>query len=202
MKFDPLELQTDQVYKLLSGSVVPRPIAWVSSISKEGILNLAPYSFFTVASRKPPMLCISIGPGVGERSGTVKDTLENIRATGEFVINISSASLGNEVQKTSENYSSEVDEFEAAGLTPIPGELVKPMRIKEAPIQMECKLNQIIKLGTDHLVIGEMVMFHIQEQVYKAEYKVDLEQLRPLARLANKFSEIEHIYSLPDQEKK
>ncbi|SFJ53492.1 NADH-FMN oxidoreductase RutF, flavin reductase (DIM6/NTAB) family [Halobacillus dabanensis] len=198
MKFCPDELETKNVYKLLSGAVVPRPIAWVSTISSDGQLNLAPYSFFTVASRNPPMLCISVGPGVGEREGTVKDTLENIRATEEFVINISSTTLGNEVQKSAENFPSDIDEFAEAGLTPVPSEKVKAMRVKEAPIQMECKLNQIIKLGSDHLIIGEMVVYHIQEDYYKEQYKVDLDQLRPLGRLANVFSENKNFFSLPD----
>ncbi|GGF14670.1 hypothetical protein GCM10010954_11580 [Halobacillus andaensis] len=202
MKFDPTEHETNHVYKLLSGSVVPRPIAWVSTQSVEGVMNIAPYSFFTVASRKPPMLCISVGPGVGERKGTVKDTLENIRSTGEFVINISSTPLGNEVQKTSENFPSEVDEFVEAGLTPAASEKVKPMRIKEAPIQMECKLDQIVKLGSDHLVIGEMVMYHIQDDYYEEGYKVNLDKLRPLGRLANKFSEIEDLFELPKDDLK
>ncbi|MFG6149356.1 flavin reductase family protein [Halobacillus sp. B23F22_1] len=202
MKFDPAEHETNQVYKLLSGSVVPRPIAWVSTQSPDGVMNIAPYSFFTVASRKPPMLCISVGPGVGERKGTVKDTLENIRSTGEFVINISSTPLGNEVQKTSENFPSEVDEFAEAGLTPASSEKVKPMRIKEAPIQMECKLEQIVKLGSDHLVIGEMVMYHIQDDYYEDDYKVNLDKLRPLGRLANKFSEIEGLFELPNDDLK
>ncbi|SEH43787.1 NADH-FMN oxidoreductase RutF, flavin reductase (DIM6/NTAB) family [Halobacillus karajensis] len=199
MKFSPNELDTQHVYKLLSGSVVPRPIAWVSTISTEGLLNLAPYSFFTVASRNPPMLCISVGPGVGEREGTVKDTLENIRSTQEFVINISSTPLGNEVQKSAENFPSDIDEFAEAGLTPMNSEKVKAKRVKEAPIQMECKLNQIIKLGSDHLIIGEMVFYHIQEDYYMEEYKVDLDQLRPLGRLANVFSESKHFFSLPDE---
>ncbi|WP_431799876.1 flavin reductase family protein [Halobacillus andaensis] len=198
MKFDPSRMETDKVYKLLSGSVVPRPIAWVSSVSNEGNLNLAPFSFFTVASRNPPMLCISVGPGVGERRGTVKDTLENIRETKEFVINISSTPLGNKVQQTSENYPSDVDEFTEAGLTPVSSDKVKPMRIKETPIQMECVENQIINLGTDHLIIGEMVMYHINKEFYQQDYKVNLERLRPLGRLANQFSEIKHLFKLPD----
>ncbi|WP_028782297.1 flavin reductase family protein [Thalassobacillus devorans] len=202
MKFNPSELETNQVYKLLTGAVVPRPIAWVSTVSSDHVLNLAPYSFFTVASRKPPMLCISIGPGVGERAGTVKDTLTNIRDTEEFVINIATTPLGNELQKTADNLPSDADEFAEAGLTPVESELVKPMRVEEAPIQMECRLHQIIPLGSDHLVIGEMVMYHIKEEYYKEAYKVDLEQLRPLGRLANQFSESRDFFTLPNSDVK
>ncbi|WP_163528937.1 flavin reductase family protein [Halobacillus ihumii] len=202
MRFDPSEHETKNIYKLLSGSVVPRPIAWVSTISDSGIRNLAPFSFFTVASRQPPMLCISIGPGVGPRKGTVKDTLENIRTGKEFVINISSTPLGNEMQKTSENLAREVDEFEEAGLTPISSEKVRPMRVKEAPIHMECKLNQIVELGSDHLIIGELVLYHIQEEYYMEEYKVNFEKLRPLGRLAASFSESRDFFSLPKKDLK
>nr|WP_276531377.1 flavin reductase family protein [Fictibacillus nanhaiensis] len=185
------------VYKLLIGSVVPRPIAWVSTISTEGVVNLAPFSFFNVASRNPPMLCISIGPGVGEREGTEKDTLVNIRNQKEFVINVVPSSLGNEMQKTSENLPSNFDEFKAAGLTTLDSTIVKPKRVKEAPIQMECQLEQIIQLGSDHLVIGRMIRYHINDDYYLGNYKVDLEKLQPLGRLAGNYSESREFFSLP-----
>ncbi|WP_416728710.1 flavin reductase family protein [Fictibacillus sp. JL2B1089] len=197
MQFDPKELTEKDVYKLLIGSVVPRPIAWVSTISTEGVVNLAPFSFFNVASRNPPMLCISIGPGVGEREGTEKDTLVNIRNQKEFVINVVTSTLGNEMQKTSENLPSEVDEFEAAGLTTLDSTIVKPKRVKEAPIQMECQLEQIIQLGSDHLVIGRMVRYHINDDYYLGNYKVDLEKLQPLGRFAGNYSESKDFFSLP-----
>jgi flavin reductase (DIM6/NTAB) family NADH-FMN oxidoreductase RutF len=197
VQFDPKELSEKDVYKLLIGSVVPRPIAWVSTISTEGVVNLAPFSFFNVASRNPPMLCISIGPGVGEREGTEKDTLVNIRNQKEFVINVVPSSLGNEMQKTSENLPSNVNEFEAAGLTTLDSTIVKPKRVKEAPIQMECQLEQIIQLGSDHLVIGRMIRYHINDDYYLGNYKVDLEKLQPLGRLAGNYSESREFFSLP-----
>jgi flavin reductase (DIM6/NTAB) family NADH-FMN oxidoreductase RutF len=197
VQFDPKELTEKDVYKLLIGSVVPRPIAWVSTISTEGVVNLAPFSFFNVASRNPPMLCISIGPGVGEREGTEKDTLVNIRNQKEFVINVVPSSLGNEMQKTSENLPSNVDEFKAAGLTTLDSTIVKPKRVKEAPIQMECQLEQIIQLGSDHLVIGRMIRYHINDDYYLGNYKMDLEKLQPLGRLAGNYSESREFFSLP-----
>jgi flavin reductase (DIM6/NTAB) family NADH-FMN oxidoreductase RutF len=197
VQFDPKELTEKDVYKLLIGSVVPRPIAWVSTISTEGVVNLAPFSFFNVASRNPPMLCISIGPGVGEREGTEKDTLVNIRNQKEFVINVVPSSLGNKMQKTSENLPSDVDEFEAAGLTTLDSTIVKPKRVKEAPIQMECQLEQVIQLGSDHLVIGRMVRYHINDDYYLGNYKVDLEKLQPLGRFAGNYSESREFFSLP-----
>ncbi|WP_404331996.1 flavin reductase family protein [Mesobacillus maritimus] len=197
MDFNPAELSEKEVYKLLSGSVVPRPIAWVSTISESGALNLAPFSFFTVASRNPPMLCISVGPGVGEREGTEKDTLVNIRSQKEFVINVVTVELGDPMQKSSENLPAEINEFQAAGLTPIDSHIVSAKRVKEAPIQMECKLEQIIQLGTDHLIIGRMVHYHIQNEYYLGNYKINLEKLDPLGRLAGSFSEMKGLFQLP-----
>ncbi|WHX42643.1 flavin reductase family protein [Mesobacillus sp. AQ2] len=197
MKFNPDDLSTKEMYKLLTGSVVPRPIAWVSTISEDGVHNLAPFSFFTVASRQPPMLCISIGPGVGEREGTEKDTLVNIRSSKEFVINIVSTPLGNEMQKSSENLPEKINEFDEAGLSAIKSDLVKPMRIKESPINIECKLEQIIPLGSDNLIIGRVVNYHIRDEFYLGNYKVDLEKLQPLGRLAGNYSESKEFFTLP-----
>ncbi|WP_347551278.1 flavin reductase family protein [Pseudalkalibacillus hwajinpoensis] len=197
MEFNPAELSTKEVYKLLTGSVVPRPIAWVSTLSEHGKLNLAPFSFFTVASRQPPILAISIGPGVGERLGTEKDTLVNIRSQKEFVINIVSRSLGNEMQKSSENLPSDVNEFEKTGLTPADSVAVKPKRVEEASIHLECKLHQIIPLGSDHLILGEMIHYHIKDDCYLGNYKVNLEKLSPLGRLAGNYSENNEFFTLP-----
>jgi flavin reductase (DIM6/NTAB) family NADH-FMN oxidoreductase RutF len=197
VEFNPSELEVKQVYKLLSGSVVPRPIAWVSTISDTGVLNLAPFSFFTVVSRNPPMLCFSVGPGVGEREGTEKDTLVNIRALKEFVINVVPTFLGNEMEKSSENLPSTVNEFELAGVTPIESSVVKPKRVKEAPIHMECQLEQIIELGSDHLIIGKMVRYHIEEDYYLGNYKINLDKLQPLGRLAGNYSENKDFFHLP-----
>jgi flavin reductase (DIM6/NTAB) family NADH-FMN oxidoreductase RutF len=197
VEFNPAELNEKQVYKLLSGSVVPRPIAWVSTISDKGELNLAPFSFFSVASRNPPMLSISVGPGVGEREGSEKDTLVNIRGQKEFVINVVPAFLGNEMQKSAENLPSAVNEFEAAGVTPVDSAVVQPKRVKEAPIQMECKLEHIITLGSDHLIIGRMLRYHIEEEYYLGNYKINLDRLQPLGRLAGNYSEMSSFFHLP-----
>jgi flavin reductase (DIM6/NTAB) family NADH-FMN oxidoreductase RutF len=126
---DPEKLDPQSRYKLLIGSVVPRPIAWTSTVSREG--NLAPFSFFTVASRNPPMLCISVGPRVARPPDT-KDTLTNIEETGEFVINIVSLPLSNTMHESSRNHPPEADEFEKAGLTPAPCEVVAAPRVEEA----------------------------------------------------------------------
>lgn len=197
MDLNPSDLKTKDVYKLLTGSVVPRPIAWVSTVSEEGVHNLAPFSFFTVASTKPAILAISIGQGSGERQGTEKDTLANIRSQEEFVINVVSSSLGNEMQKSAENVPAEVDEFQYTGLTPVDSVTVKPKRVKEALIHMECKLHQILPLGSNALVLGEMTHYHIQDEVYLGNYKIDLEKVSPLGRLAGNYSESKGFFTLP-----
>lgn len=193
---NPADLHIADMYKLLSGAVVPRPIAWVSTISKDGVLNLAPYSFFTIASRNPPTLAISIGPGANERAGTVKDTLTNIRDQHEFVINILTASQGNHMQKTAEDLPSDVDEFEYAQLTPVDCEVVKAPRIAEAPISMELKMHSITQIGTDHLVLGEVIRYHVKDELYETG-KINLEKLAPLGRLAGNYAPVETIFRLP-----
>ncbi|WP_085994271.1 flavin reductase family protein [Oceanobacillus senegalensis] len=200
MDIDLRDLETKQAYKLMTGSVVPRPIAWVSTMDQSGNHNLAPFSFFTVASRNPPMLLISIGPGVGEREGTVKDTLSNIRQLKQFVINIVPASLGNPMQKSAENVQRETDEFSYAGLTPVQSKKVRPPRVKESPISFELELNHIMELGSDHVVIGHIVHYHIDDDYYLGNDKVNQEKLSPLGRLAGTYSEISDIFTLPRRE--
>jgi flavin reductase (DIM6/NTAB) family NADH-FMN oxidoreductase RutF len=197
MIINPSTLTSEkEMYKLLIGAVVPRPIAWVSTISKQGTPNLAPYSFYTVASRNPPMLCFSVGEGIEGREGTEKDTLVNIRQMKEFVINVVSTDYANEMHQTAKNVGPEIDEFQLAGLTAAESVSVSAPRIKEAPISMECVLEQILKLGTDHLIIGRVVQYHIQDHLYK-DGKVDLKQLKPLGRLAGNYTKIESIFDLP-----
>lgn len=197
MIINPDDLNAKDTYKLLIGAVVPRPIAWVSTISSKGELNLAPFSFFTVASRKPPILAISIGPGVGEREGTVKDTLTNIREQKQYVINIATAALGNEMHRSSENLTSDINEFEHTGLTPVASEVVQAPRVEEAPISMECELHDIIQLGGDHLVLGRVVRYHVKDELYE-KGRIDLEKLAPIGRLAGNYSLVDQIISLPN----
>ena len=199
MIIDPSDLEPHSLYKLLIGSVVPRPIAWTSSMSREGIRNLAPFSFFTVASRQPPMLCISLGPPPetekgGERSA--KDTLSNIEETEEFVINIVSLPLSNSMFESSKNHPSETDEFEKAGLTPAPCEVIGAPRVEEAAVSMECLLDRILALGTDHLIIGKMVRFHVKDELYE-NGRINVAKLQPLGRLAGNYTKVETIFELP-----
>jgi flavin reductase (DIM6/NTAB) family NADH-FMN oxidoreductase RutF len=193
---DPSELDPQSVYKLLIGSVVPRPIAWTSTVSTGGVRNLAPFSFFTVASRQPPMLCISVGPRVDSNIPT-KDTLDNVEETGEFVVNIVSLSLSNTMFESSKNHPPEADEFEKAGLTPAPCEVVRAPRVEEAGVSMECLLDRVLALGTDHLIIGRIVRFHVRDELYGQNGRIDVAGLDPLGRLAGNYTKVETIFELP-----
>lgn len=195
MEIDLQQITSNEAYKLMTGSVIPRPIAWVSTVNAEGDHNLAPFSFFTVASRNPPMLLLSIGPGVGNREGTVKDTLFNIKDTKEFVINIVPYSLGSSMQRTSENVLSNVDEFVLADLTPIPSKKINVPRVKESPISFELRLDRIIELGTDSLIIGKIVNYFIDDRLYLGNYKVDQKKLDALGRLAGIYTRIDNFFT-------
>jgi flavin reductase (DIM6/NTAB) family NADH-FMN oxidoreductase RutF len=198
MIIDPDTLDPQSCYKLLIGSVVPRPIAWASTVSREGVRNLAPFSFFTVASRQPPMLCISVGPRPEEDLD--KDTLSNVEETGEFVVNIVSLSLSNTMFESSKNHPPEADEFEKAGLTPAPCEVVGAPRVEEAGVSMECLLDRVLPLGTDHLVIGRMVRFHVRDELYGENGRIDVAGLDPLGRLAGDYTKVETIFELPKED--
>ena len=195
MIIDPSELDSHAVYKLLIGAVVPRPIAWVSSRSRDGVLNLAPYSFFNAVSREPPMLAISIGPRTSGEDYP-KDTLTNLRESQEFVINIVSVALANAMHETSINYPPEVDEFERAGLTPAPCVVVDTPRVAEAKINMECTVEHILRLGTDHLVIGRMQRFHVEDALI-SNGRIDTRGLDPLGRMAGNYTKVESLFDLP-----
>lgn len=199
MIIDPDTLDPKSGYKLLIGAVVPRPIAWTSTMSAGGVLNLAPFSFFTVVSRNPPMLCISIGPRTDEEPGS-KDTLANIEATGEFVINIVSVPLSNAMHESSGSHPPDADEFEKAGLTPAPCEVVEAPRVGEAGVSMECVLDRVLELGSDHLVIGRMVRFHVRDELYTENGRIDVAKLQPLGRLAGDYTKIETIFALPAED--
>ena len=176
-------------YKLLAGSVVPRPIAWVSTVDAHGVRNLAPFSWFTAASANPPVLCFC--PAVREATDALratKDTLENVRATGEFVVNIVSDETVEAMNQTAAQLPPEEDEFLRAGVTPIASEVVRPPRVAEAKVQVECRLQQIVEVSGlvmgGAIVLGEVVRFHISEAVLGPGFHIMPEELRAVGRLA------------------
>ena len=185
MVIDPREAGHLNVYKLLIGAVVPRPIAFVSTLSRAGIPNLAPFSFFTAVSANPPVICFC--PIRRHGSDPYKDTLRNILETREFVVNIVSEEFAEKMNVTSADFPPDIDEFEASGLTPVPSDLVKPARVAESHVHMECKLYLAIEVGelpgSGNLVLGEVVRFHVDDQ-YFDDFKLDPDQLRPIGRMA------------------
>jgi flavin reductase (DIM6/NTAB) family NADH-FMN oxidoreductase RutF len=189
------DFQNHTMSKLIKGAVVPRPIAWISTISQDGTHNLAPFSFFTVASMEPITLCFSIGSADRD-----KDTLENIKQTKQFIINVVTETLANQMHKSSKGFPPEVDEFHIAGTEFEEGDFVKAPRVKESPVHMECELNRIIEIGEGHLVLGKLVGYHIQEEVYEEKDRVDPRQLKPVGRMAGDYSYIRDFFTLPNED--
>lgn len=167
LTIDPKNIPTRDMHQYLLGSVAPRPIAFASTVDEAGNANIAPYSFFNAFSSNPPTLVFSANRRVVDN--TTKDTLHNIETTGEVVINVVNHSIVHQMAVASIQFDTGVNEFEKSGLTPIPSDLVKPFRIKESPVQMECKVRDIITLGdkggAGHLIICDVVRMHIDENV-------------------------------------
>lgn len=187
--FDPATLDAKDNYKLLCGSVVPRPIALVSTVDANGVRNLAPYSFFTAASANPPVLCFCpAGREPQNGLGSHKDTLENIRATGEFVVNIVSEDMAEKMNQTAAQVPPDVDEFELAGLTPLASTIVRAPRVAESRVHMECRLTQIVEVSAlpmgGSLVLGEVVCFHFSEEVLGENMHILPGKLKAVGRLA------------------
>jgi flavin reductase (DIM6/NTAB) family NADH-FMN oxidoreductase RutF len=183
--FDARELTPRDAYKLLIGSVVPRPIGWVSTISAEGVGNLAPFSFYMAATGHPPTVIVSNE----YRNGEPKDTLRNVMAVPEFVLNVVSEDVGEAMNATSEEMPFGVDELPLAGLTPAPSTLVRPVRVAESPINMECRVVQLVPIGDPMtgatLIIGEVVAWHVHDDVFDAErMRIRLDVLKAVGRLA------------------
>jgi flavin reductase (DIM6/NTAB) family NADH-FMN oxidoreductase RutF len=182
--FDPAREQPANIYKLMIGAIIPRPIAFVSTLSADGVRNLAPFSFFTGVSANPPVICFS--PMIRGTDGARKDTLNNIEATREFVVNIVSEDFAAQMNVCSTEFPPEVDEFAASGLTPAPSDLVKPPRVKESRINMECLLLQVVHVSGKPLggsiVLGEVVRFHVDDAIV-TDFRIDPDKLHAIGRL-------------------
>ena len=186
MIYDPAEHPFSETHKLMIGSIVPRPIALVSTTSNNGINNLAPFSYFNGVCSKPPT--IMFAPARRGWDGKEKDTLINIRDTKEFSINIVSEDIGEKMVKCSTDYEKEIDEYSESGLSPLPSKKIKPPIVSESKISLECILNQIVQIGKDDagsgfIVIGTIVLFHIDDEVYD-NGRIILDKLQPLGRVA------------------
>ena len=198
MQFDPNELEHTAIYKLLTGTIIPRPIGWISSVSENGINNLAPFSYFNAVGDDPPHVMFSTGRG----NDSNKDTLNNVLATKQFVVNMVTEELVEQMNTTAQAVHSDIDEFELAGVTSIPSLKVKPMRVRESPITLECELVHHYFLE-DHrhggacVVIGRIVMMHFDDNVLLDNYKINLENYKPVSRLAgSNYAKIGELFSV------
>ncbi len=178
----PGDLEPRAAYQLLISTVVPRPIGWTSTVGLDGSLNLAPFSFFNAVSGMPLTVMIS----VGQRKGQPKDTLRNARETGEYVINIVDETVAVAMNETSGEWAYEVNEFDRAGLVPIPSIEVKPPRVAAAPIALECRVTQIVPVQdtTYTLILGRVLLFHIRADLLRPNGTIDAMRLQPVARLS------------------
>jgi flavin reductase (DIM6/NTAB) family NADH-FMN oxidoreductase RutF len=178
MLIDPRTLPTRDVYRFLISAVVPRPIAFVSTVSAAGATNLAPFSYFNAIASEPPLVTIAIS----DRGDDPKDTLRNIRETREFVVNVVSEPLLDAMVQTAGEWPRSTSEFEKAGLTPAPSERVRAPYVAESPLQLECVLHREIPLGNSILVVGEVILARVRDEVV-VDGRVDPARLAPVGRL-------------------
>lgn len=182
MQFDPASLKSSEWYRLMIGVIIPRPIAWVTSVNGAGLVNVAPFSFFNGVSANPPVISLSFG----YRRGIKKDTLRNIEAGKEFVVNIVPSTMADAMNQSSGDYPAEISEVTAIGLDTAPSVKVRPPRLAASPVAMECRLFQSIPVGEAPdgatLVLGEVVWLHAMDRVVP-DGRVDARQLDALGRL-------------------
>jgi len=182
---DTREISARDTYRLLIGSVVPRPIGWVTTVSVDDVGNLAPFSFYMAATGNPPTVVLS----TSMRDGEPKDTLRNVKEIPEFVLNVVSEDVAEAMNATSEEFPADIDELLAAGLTAVPSSRVRPMRVAEAPINMECRLVQLVPVGDpttgSTLIIGEVLAWHVRDDIFDANrMRIRQDVLRAIGRMA------------------
>ena len=187
MEINPADITIREMYKLITGTIVPRAIGWVSTVNAQGQPNLAPFSYFTAVCAKPPTILFC--PGVRGRDVSLKDTLKNIHANGDFVVNIVTEALAEAMNITATELPAEVNEFELAGLTAVPSVRVAPPRLAESPVNYECKVAEIVDIGdggkgSGSVVIGEVMHLHVADEVLQPNFHIDIQALRPIGRLA------------------
>jgi len=185
MQIDPQSLPWELVYKYLNGAILPRPIAFVSTVNEAGQTNLAPFSFFTAVAANPLTICFSVMRRGSD--GEKKDTLRNIEATGEFVVNIVSERIAEPMNIAAGEFPPEISEFDQSGLTPVPSVLVRAPRVQESLVNFECRLREIVHVGeakgAGSLILGEVVQIHVDDRIHR-DGKIDTQALAPIGRLA------------------
>jgi flavin reductase (DIM6/NTAB) family NADH-FMN oxidoreductase RutF len=188
VRIDPRTLSTDAAYYWQVATILPRPIAWTSTLNQDGSANLAPYSFFTGAAADPPMCIICVSkrrvPGSPDSPREPKDTWVNIARTGEYVVHVVNDALATQMNATSKEFPRGTDEFSEVGLTKVPSELVAPPRVAEAPVAMECRLHQIVEVGraATAVIIGEILLWHVRDDLL-VEGRIDPDRLDAVGRM-------------------
>lgn len=189
LRIEPGTIKTAELHEYILGAVAPRPIAFASTLDESGVPNLAPFSFFNAIGSKPPLLVFSANRRV--RDNTTKDTYANIKATNEVVINVVNYEIVRQAALCSIEYPADVNEFVKAGLTPIASEKVKPFRVKESPVQIECKVREIHEYGQEggaaNLFVCDILLMHINENVLDENGKIDPEKIDLCARMGQSF---------------
>jgi flavin reductase (DIM6/NTAB) family NADH-FMN oxidoreductase RutF len=203
MEIDPATLEARSRHLLMTGLVVPRPIAWVSTVDADGAVNLAPYSFFALVSSAPPTVVVS----VGNRAGREKDTLANARATGELVINVVSRATVEAMNASSVESAPDHDEFAFASVRPAPSHVVRPPRVAEARAHLEARVTQIVPVENDdggvanHVIFARVVHVHVDDALFAPPHRVDARGLDPVARLAGLgYAAMGDLFDLPRPE--
>jgi len=195
MQFDPKTTDPTVTYKLLSGTVVPRPIGWISTVDRDGVNNLAPYSFFNAVSGDPPHVLFCSG----KRSGDHKDSASNALATGEFVVNLVSESTAAAMNLTATELPASIDEFAYAGLTALPSVVVAAPRVGESLVNFECNVvhSYEIEGGGSVIVVGRVVMMHVADEILDDRYRINYAAYRPVGRLAgNGYCRVSDLFEL------
>ncbi len=185
LTINPKEIEVPKLHHYLLGAVGPRPIAFASTVDENGNRNLSPFSFFNVFSANPPIMVFS--PARSGRTGATKNTFDNVKATKEVVINVVNYDIVQQMSLSSSPYAADVDEFVKSGLTPIPSETIKPFRVKESPVQFECKVNEVVELGQNggagNLVICEVLRIHINKAVLDSDGMIDQHKIDLVSRM-------------------
>ena len=196
---DPDNLDARALFNVMTGSIVPRPIGWISTVDQCGVRNLAPYSMFTAVCARPPTVVFC--PSYQPPNYREKDTYRNIAVSGEFVINFVDEDTVAAMDVTAAEVAADVDEFELAGVTPLPSKLVKPPRVAECPIAFECKLHETVTIGLTsgggHIVIGIVVYMHFADGIYSNNNRIDFERYRPIGGLVgHNYAHIDDLFGV------
>lgn len=201
MQFNTQETDPTILYKLLTGTIIPRPIGWVATIDANGINNLAPFSYFNMVSSDPPCVIFS----TRRDNNQFKDTLNNVLANGQFVVNLVTMDVVHQMNETSASVPSEIDEFELANLTPIDSVSIKPKRVKESPVHLECEMMHHFFMDNETgggacLIVGKIITMHIDDAILLENNRINLEVYQPVARLAgSNYGTLGDIFSIKRQ---